>query len=145
MDLVLFHDKIYGKIDKRLFLFESTWDTFRPITGVFWNGTRFVSPIQNPIIFSEHYGYDTLSDKEYCRRLIDETELSNARQISDPVQLWRWYGETRMVWWRDRLCVFENDCVARDNWKEYIQYLNSPARTIRNKITRKFPTLKRKL
>jgi hypothetical protein len=50
MDLVLFHDKIYGKIDKRLFLFESTWDTFRPITGVFWNGARFVSPIQNPII-----------------------------------------------------------------------------------------------
>ena len=146
MDLVVFRDRIYGKLNNQLFLFESTWDNFRVIDGVYWNGSRFMSPIRNPDLFSEHYGYNTLQDKEFCRQLIDETELSNARQISDPIHLWRWYGETKMVWWRDRLCVFENDCIHKDeNWKTYIQYLNSSPRTIRKKITRKFPTLKRNL
>jgi hypothetical protein len=55
MDLVVFRDRIYGKLNNQLFLFESTWDNFRVIDGVYWNGSRFMSPIRNPDLFSEHY------------------------------------------------------------------------------------------
>ena len=133
MELITFHDQIYGKYEKKLYLFEPTWDSFRPIAGIAWNGRMFV-PIEShkSDLFSETYGYGSLNEKALCRKLIQETELSESREVKDPVLMWRWYGEQNVKWWRDRPCVFL-PCVSRDNesWKLYLKYLETKAKTLR--------------
>jgi hypothetical protein len=135
MELVTFHDRIYGKYDGKLFTFESTWDSFRPITGVGWNGKRMI-PIDTEYksnLFDAFYGYGSLEIKALCRKLTSETELETAKEIRDPIQLWRWYGEINLKWWKDRPCVFVSPCVERDmsGWKTYLTYLDVRAKTLR--------------
>jgi hypothetical protein len=133
MELITFHDRIYGKLNGQLYTFETTWDSFRPITGIGWNGKLLV-PIDNEYkvdLFSCDYGYGNL--KTECKRLTQETELSDSKEICDPIQLWRWYGEKNVKWWRDRPCVFVSQCISRDteSWKKYLKYLEVRAKTLR--------------
>lgn len=137
MELVTFHDRIYGKYNGQLFTFEPTWDSFRPITSVGWNGKQLV-PIDvsyKPDLFSDVYGYGSTEMKSLCRKLTQETELEDAKEIKDPIQLWRWYGEKNLNWWRDRPCVFETPCVSRDgaSWKKYLTYLEVRAKTLKQR------------
>lgn len=135
MELITFHDRIYGKLNGRLYTFETTWDSFRPINGIGWDGKLLV-PIDSEYkldLFSLYYGYGNLDIKAECKRLTQETELSETKEIRDPIQLWRWYGEKNVKWWRDRPCVFVNLCVSRESesWKKYLKYLEVRAKTLR--------------
>lgn len=133
MELITFHDTIYGKLNGKLYTFETLWDSFRPIGGIGWNGKQFV-PIElyKADLFSQHYGYSSLDEKAECRRLTQETELSETKEIKDTISLWRWYGEKNVKWWRDRPCVF-TPCVSRDSesWKKYLKFLDVRAKTLR--------------
>ena len=136
MELVQFHDRIYGKHKSLLFTFEPTWDSFRPIHGIGWNGKQIV-PISGGYtsdIFDENYGYGSLQMKALCRQLTQETELGEAREIKDPIQLWRWYSEKNVKWWRDRPVVLTSPCVdmSPTSWKEYLKYLETRAKTLRH-------------
>ena len=145
MELVTFHERLYGTYNGQLYIFEPTWDSFRPISGLGWDGKQFASidAKYKPNLFDDLYGYGTLEMKAECRKLTQETELSSGRDICDPIQFWRWYGEQNVKWWRDRPCVFLSPCVSRDanSWKNYLKYLNTKARTLRQpfrgKITRR--------
>ena len=133
MELITFHDRIYGKLSGQLYTFETTWDSFRPINGIGWDG-RLLVPIDSEYkmdLFSNDYGYGNL--KLECKRLTQETELSETKNIGDPIQLWRWYSEKNVKWWRDRPCVFATQCVSRDSdsWKKYLKYLEVRAKTLR--------------
>jgi hypothetical protein len=135
MELCEFHDTIYGKFEGQLYIFEYTWDSFRPIEFVGWDGSKF-SPVDRKYkldLFSPNYGYGSLEQKALCRKLVQETELENAREIKDPIQFWKWCGNAEAKWWRDRPCVFSSGCVSRDgqSWKKYLQYLNVRAKTLR--------------
>jgi len=134
-DLVLFHDRIYGKYKRKLFVFESTWDTFRPITRVGWNGFQYeiVDSDFKKDLFSSHYGFESEEQKKLCQQLIGETELGNAKEVKDPIQFWKWYGETQVKWWNDRPVVFTSSCIAKDTseWKRYLKYLDTKAKTLR--------------
>lgn len=135
MELVSFHDRIYGKYKNQLFTFEPTWDSFRPITGIAWNGKRMI-PVDDEYkknLFDPYYGYGTFEMKKLCHDLIRETDLDNAKDIRDPVHLWRWYGEKNIKWWRDRPCVFATPCIEQDSiaWKKYLHYLEVRAKTLR--------------
>lgn len=135
MELCEFHDTIYGKFKGQLYIFEYTWDSFRPIEFVGWDGSKF-SPVDQKYkldLFSSNYGYGSLEQKALCRKLVQETELENAHEIKDPIQFWKWCGNTEAKWWRDRPCVFSSACVSRDgqSWKKYLQYLNVRAKTLR--------------
>ena len=135
MDLIIFHDRIYGKLNGKLYTFETVWDSFRPISGIGWNGKLLV-PIDTQYkldLFSSSYGYGNIDIKEECKRLTQETELSETKEITDPIQLWRWYNETNIKWWRDRPCVFVSQCISRDieSWKKYLKYLDVRSKTLR--------------
>jgi hypothetical protein len=137
METCVFHGETYGKYNSQLFIFETTWDSFRPIERVAWNGERF-APIDSKYktdLFDEHYGYGSLEMKALCRKLTQDTEFDNAHELKDPVAFWKWTGETSAKWWKDRACVFTNDCVSRDSlgWKKYLYYLNVRAKTLRQK------------
>jgi hypothetical protein len=135
MDLCEFHSQIYGKYNNQLFLFEPTWDSFRPIEKVGWDGHRYVAVDSKykQDIFDEHYGYGSLEMKALCKQLLRETDLETAKLLTDPVLFWKWCGETEAKWWYDRACVFASPCVSRDSveWKKYLYYLNVKSKTLR--------------
>ena len=135
MELLTFHDRIYGKYNGQLFIFESTWDSFRPISSVGWNGKMMVpmDATYKTNLFDTFYGYGSLEMKALCRKLTNETELGETKETKDPVYLWRWYGGKNVKWWRDRPCVFASPCVERDPiaWKKYLSYLETRAKTLR--------------
>ena len=132
MDLRIFHDQIYGKYQNQLYLLEPTWDSFRPIEKVGWDGKRY-SPVDSKYkkdLLSEFYGYESIEQKKLCKNLIETTELENINEITDPVQFWKWCGEVEAKWFRDRPCVFTDPCVPKE-WNQYLKYLNVRARTLR--------------
>lgn len=135
MEIIAFRDDIYVKTKNQLFVFEATWDSFRPIDKVVWNGTKFtiIDSTFKSDLFEKNYGYGSLEMKAFCRRLTEETEFSDIREIEDPVSFWRWSGETTAKWWRDRPCVFESPCIekSQDNWKKYISFLQTKPKTLR--------------
>lgn len=138
MELCLFHDRIYGKKDKQLFVFESTWDSFRPIERVAWDGDSYtiLDSLYKSDLFDENYGYGSLVMKATCRNLTQSTELNDAKEISDSIAFWKWCGETSAKWWLDRACVFTDSCVPKDsqNWKKYLKYLQTKAKTLRRPL-----------
>lgn len=138
MDLVTFYGRLYGKINSKLYVFEPTWDSFRPIHGVGWNGKKFeiIEPYKQNL-FDECYGYSSKEERTECRKLAEITELEG-RVITD---FWTW-SKQKTVWWIDRPIVFLNECVSKDNlsWKYYIKYITSNPKTLRNirgKLTRR--------
>jgi hypothetical protein len=135
MELVLFHDRIYGKYNKKLYVFETTWDSFRPISGIGWDGTQFshIDSEYKTNLFDENYGYGSLVEKALCRKLTQETELNETKEVKDPLVIWKWYGETNVKWWNDRPCVFTSKCVSKskDSWRLYLKYLETRAKTLR--------------
>lgn len=133
MDVCVFHTRIYGKLDQTLYVFEPTWDSFRPITKVGWDGKKFSTdePFKTNL-FSPYYGFESPEQKVLCRQLAEMTEL-DAREIKEPVEFWKWAGLTSASWFRDRPCVFLTECVPH-NWNEYVKYLGSRGRTLRRRI-----------
>lgn len=136
MDLRTFHSRIYGKYENQLYVFEPTWDSFRPIEKVGWDGKQFaiVDTKYKEDLFNTIYGFESLEQKNLCRRLLDETELEHSVEVTDPITFWKWCGETEAKLFIDRPCVFANSCVEKD-WRRYLQYLNVRPRTLRH-----FPT-----
>lgn len=137
MDLVLFRGKIYGIFQAQLFVFEETWDMFRPITKVGWDGKKYSIDDQKykTNLFSPYYGFESQEQKDLCIKLTNETELGNAKEVNDPIEFWKWCGQ-ETVWFRDRYCVFLNDCVEQ-NWKKYLSYLNARAKTLKRPPSRR--------
>lgn len=138
MDLRVFGDRIYGKANGQLFVFESMWDSFRPIERVGWNGQKYVivDTKYKEDIFDNNYGYGSLEMKALCRKYSQQTELNDATEIKDPIEFWKWCGEKEVKWWKDRPIVFSDSCVSRetDSWKKYLGYLNVRAKTLRQPI-----------
>lgn len=138
MELCIFHGNTYGKKDGQLFVFESTWDSFRPIKKVAWNGESYtiIDDEYKTDLFDEYYGYGSLVMKARCRELTQNTELEEAKEISDPLTFWKWCGEKDAKWWLDRACVFTNSCVPKDNnsWKKYLKYLQTKPKTLRRPL-----------
>lgn len=145
MELCIFHEKIYGKYKNQLFVFESTWDSFRPIEKVGWDGEQYsiLDTLYKTDLFDDNYGYGSIAMKTLCKTMTDETELGDAKEITDPLTFWKWCGEKEAKWWYDRACVFTDKCVPRDSgdWKKYLHYLHVRARTLRRpligRLTRK--------
>ena len=140
MQLCEFRDTIYGKYKRYLFKFETAWDSFRPISYVGWNGTDFVTVDSEfkKDMFSPYYGYGTPQMKAVCKQLTSTTELGNAVIFTDPVDFWKWAGQSQASWWRDRPCVFASRCIGRNvsDWKKYVSFLHSKPRTLRRNILR---------
>jgi hypothetical protein len=133
MDVCQFRTRIYGKLNQTLYVFEPTWDSFRPIKKVGWDGKKFSTdePFKTNL-FSPFYGYESQEQKDMCHELTEATEL-DGREIKDPVEFWKWAGITDASWFRDRPCVFLTECVPK-NWGDYVKYLGSRGKTLRRRI-----------
>ena len=127
MEVCKFKDRIYGNLSGQLFVWESEWDSFRPIQSIGWNGKELVAidTIYKIDIFSPWYGYGSSEMKELCKRLTDITELN----VPESGNIQWMKGE----WWKDRQCSFAFACSPKttDSWRRYVSYTNSRARTLR--------------
>jgi hypothetical protein len=138
MEVVQFHGKTYGKENSYLYVFEATWDSFRPITKVEWNGKKFAirDATFKQDLFDQYYGFGSHEMKIRCKTLTENTEL-NGPEL-DPLSFWKWCG-TSTEWFRDRQCVL-SPCDNHD-WKKYIITTASRPRTLRrapsSRITRR--------
>jgi hypothetical protein len=130
MELANFKGTIYGKLKHQLFIWDTAWESFRPIDTIGWNGIAIV-PVYSSYtsdIFSEWYGFGSEGMKQVCEKLNE----SVSRDIA-PTDVIPWLkGE----WWRDRQCSFTSDCISRSpaSWSKYIKYMNSKSRTLRRHI-----------
>lgn len=135
MELIKFRDTIYGRFGEHLFIHESTWDSFRPLTAYGWNGIKFehMFPFTEDI-WDPYYGYGSLEMKQLCKKLLEETELDNAVVVDTIEEVWRW-SRTPTEWWKDRPIVFASPCVPQDisHWKKYLNTISSKAKTLRQR------------
>jgi hypothetical protein len=128
MELIKFKGTIYGKVKTQFFVWEPSWESFRPIEKIAWNGKAIVAVdgIYKDDIFDPFYGYGSAEMKHLCKVLTENTDLGVSESDTMP-----WIaGE----WWRDRQCSFANECTSRTpaSWNRYIKYMNSKSKTLRN-------------
>jgi len=115
------------------FIWESAWDSFRPIQAFAWNGTRFEIDDQlyckNP--FDQFYGYGSLEMKVLSQQL--NIRYKDATYIQQcPI-----IGQSE--WWFDRDIVLTK-CCPRDKvtWKRYVKnHYRTLRHLTRNKFTRR--------
>lgn len=138
MELIKFRDQLYGKHLNEFFVFETLWDSFRPINGLVWNGEGLMTDdsMFKTDLFDENYGYGTVEKKRLCKYLTEITELGNFKQIDNPIDFWKWSGQENVKWWKDRPIIFETSCTGRSvsDWKHYLAYLNTRAKTLRRPL-----------
>jgi hypothetical protein len=125
MELCKFKETIYGKLANQYFVWDSGWESFRPIERIGWDGSKitFRDHKYKKDLFDPFYGYGSLEMKELCKKLTETIELDiPERDIP-------WFS----VWWRDRKCDFTSECVPKtpESWIKYLRYTNSKARTLR--------------
>jgi hypothetical protein len=134
MELVRFRENIYGRLQNQLFLWEPTWDSFRPFERYAWNGSSFEHVFIRTDIWDPFYGYGSSEMMHLCKKLLEETELETATDVSTFDAFWTWC-RTPTEWLRDRRCAFTS-CAIKDavSWKRMIASMHSKPKTIRHRI-----------
>jgi len=129
MELCKFKGVLYGKLDKQLFVWESEWDSFRPIEKIAWDGSKIITTdLFRKDIFHPLYGFGSAEMKELCKTLTETTELGI------PESKWLpWMDEE---WFRDRRCTFAYPCTPKNtnSWAKYVKYINSNPKTLRRHV-----------
>ena len=132
-ELVKFQDRIYAKDQRRLFVWESAWDSFRPCEQIVWNPvTRQVETFFGQYcseLFDVAYGFS--GTKTQCIELTDRVidTLGEARELSD-TEFWAW-TEQITEWFFDRPIVIHPCVKGKPSRAQYLAIMNLRARTAR--------------
>jgi len=141
---VIKHQDLYCKLEFQLFLWDTSWEIWRPITKVGWSGTKITYDDYEykKDIFDQWYGFGSLEMKELCKKLtafIDRSKYTeNIEKLFDP------------EFFYDRKVGFLDSCSdikTKESWRAYLKYLGTKNKTLRrfndNRKTRRL--LKEKL
>ena len=113
MSLFEYGDALFLEAHNLWFVWESAWESFRPVTSVYWDGYTFVLDDRafcaDPS--DELYGYGTPAMKELCQRM-------NALPATETIQSFKTPQIGPLVWFRDRF-VSVSPCTPLDtrSWK----------------------------
>jgi hypothetical protein len=129
MELIKFKGRIYGRIISNFFVWDSEWETLRPIEKIVWDGNKitFIDDKFKEDIFDPYYGFGSPEMKLLCRKLTDEIQLDIPESDNIP-----WLNEE---WWYDRKCTI-SPCGSNDksSWIRFLKYTNSKHKTLRNHL-----------
>lgn len=142
MDLYKFKDYLIARLESHLFLWDSNWECFRPITNIGWNGIKIEIDDykfkQN--IFSENYGFGDF--KDVCKKLDSEIDLTSFKIIDDLNIL-----SKNVEFFKDRKIPFLNLCTSKSTsgWLKYLKFINQRQKTLRKfknnvRVTRRLLT-----
>jgi len=136
MALYRYQDTVYLLYKQTPFVWESDWETFRPITSLAWNGSSFIVDdyvyCKDPT--DEYYGFGNAAMKQACDLLTRSygSNISKAVCVNAPC-----IGKCE--WWFDRM-ISLTPCAPRDrgSWKRMHKgrYF-TPRKGPRNKLTRR--------
>ncbi len=116
MSLFEFQDRVYLHYKQYWFVWESAWESFRPIDGVRWNGKSFSiddsSYCKDPT--DEHYGYATSQMKQVSSLLRYKYDEVAKRVYS--------LDTGNSEWFRDRHISMTPCCPrTKESWKRMVQ------------------------
>jgi hypothetical protein len=132
MDLYKYQDYLIGKLESQLFLWDSNWECFRPITNIGWDNNKITFDdykFKNDL-FSLTYGFGEF--KELCQKLSLEIDLTCYKIINDISLL---TNSNYLIHFKDRKIPFLNECSLKSkntiSWLKYLKYLNLRQKTLR--------------
>jgi hypothetical protein len=112
-----FRDRLVLEYKRWWFVWEESWEAFRPITGISWNGTTFIfddreycSDLTDPL-----YGYGTQTMKDICDMMAEiQTDALPEKRETLPMEPVEWFYDRR---------VSLTPCAPRDrlSWKRLVQ------------------------
>ena len=114
MRLAAYGDHLFLDYQTHWFLWEPAWDSFRPVTSVYWDGVSFVIDdrafCRDPT--DEFYGYGSAEMKEICDTLNELETPEHVETLATPA-----IGP--LTWFRDRF-VSVCPCTPMDvrSWKQ---------------------------
>jgi len=133
-DIVKFQDRIYAKDQRRLLVWDTAWDSFRPCEQIVWNPkTRLVEPFYGQYcaeIFDSAYGFGDLKDE--CELFTDKyvDSLSEAKEIESADEFWKWTDQIT-EWFYDRSIVIHPCEKGKPSRTQYLSIMNLRAKTAR--------------
>jgi hypothetical protein len=138
---VIKHEELYCKLQFQLFLWDTGWEIWRPISAIGWNGSKITYDDYEykKNIFDPYYGFGSLEMKELCKKLTDFVDRSNYTE--DIEKLF-----SRPEFFYDRKIEFLQGCVnirTKESWKQLLNYTKTSNRTLRKFVDCK-KTLRRK-
>jgi len=143
MSLVRFQGELYGKSGNRLLVWDTTWQSFRPVESIVWNpSTHRVEPFYGEYcmeIFDTNYGYGDIRD--LCEEFTDSADIESAVEYSSAEAFWRWTNQP-LSWMNDRIVVL-HPCHTASSRKEYLRVMNVRARTMKRVPRQMRGTIKR--
>jgi hypothetical protein len=132
MDLRKFKESYFTKSDGQLFIFDESWDSFRPLNNLAWNGSELVIDDQGfkKSIFKDDYGFGNF--KQLCHNLNKSCDIDSAKSIDSTTEFWKWVGNPT-EWFFDRPCVFLYKCSNRnkESWLKFVGKIGSRIKTLR--------------
>jgi hypothetical protein len=117
MSLVTFHDHVFLQYKHLWFVWESSWETFRPIETIQWTGSCFETRDSYSTDPTDPlYGFGSESMKKVCDLL--KTNYSSQMKDAKPV---RDLLIGTPTWFRDRRIVL-SPCASTDtaSWKRMV-------------------------
>ena len=131
MELIKYKEILYGKFNSELFIWDSVWETFRPIKKIGWNGSIITHIDYKDDLFNEWYGFGSSEMKEKCKHLTENTDLGT--YSTDITKLF-----LDKEWFFDRYISFL-PCSSKDNksWSKYLNSSNLRHKTLRNSVQNK--------
>ena len=139
MELYKYKEYLLGKLESHLFLWDSNWECFRPITNIGWNGTKIeIDDCRfKQDLFSAEYGFGEF--KELCKKLDSTIDLTSYKIIED-ISLISKTSEH----FKDRKIPFLNSCSSRSTnaWLKYLKFHNLKQKTLHksfkdNRVTKR--------
>lgn len=131
MELVKYKDTLYGKLNSQVFVWDSSWETFRPIKKIGWNGSALTHVNLYTDLLDPWYGFGSSEMRDRCRNLTETTDRETYG--TDISKLF-----TQEEWLRDRKIPLL-PCAPRDGktWSRYLNTMNLRRKTIRRDCLRK--------
>ena len=134
--LIRSQDKVFLNIgSSKWFVWEPSWDRYRPIDGMKWDGTRFIlddaAYCTDPS--SDLYGYGGNAElSDFCSTLGERYDATKAVPVSGSIAI-----GSSLEWFRDRPMALTL-CAPRDaaSWKRML--CGSRARTCKRKTRTRF-------
>jgi len=132
--IVIKHEELYCKLEFQLFIWDSSWEMWRPITKVGWSGTKITYDDKKykKDIFDPWYGFGSSEMKELCKKLTTFIDRSKYQENIESL----FEGEFLY----DRKIGFLESCSpikTKESWHKYLKYMNQKSKTLRKFVDNK--------
>jgi hypothetical protein len=116
---VIKHEELYCKLQFQLFVWDTSWELWRPISAIGWNGTKITYDDHEykKDIFDAYYGFGSQEMKDLCKKL---TEFIDREKYTEDIEKLFDYPEFLY----DRKIGFLQSCLdikTKESWKKYLK------------------------